>query len=333
MNKAATVHILDSYYAFVFTTKASAESNLEIRFLGYTGKTITGSRPQLRGEMTWVWNKNSQGDSFLRERFIKIIGKGTNPLPLKPERGRQLFKKAPYILLDEKIPSDIRSGIKGYLKDFQINATVKEFTNCPYCVLVDRITLMSDKKSYVGLNNQKICQLCALQEVQKELKGRGVSLTPAIVQYLQKLLQQSKNVPKTIEIIHGNQSYGSGSIIKEVEKLLGEYHEPTPLTKLQLPDYIRTNLKARDISSLLPAQVKALQEGLLEGSDLLIVAETSAGKTLIGELAALKHILKHKKQVLYLSPLVALANTKYESFKKNFKQEGFKIGLRVGVPR
>ncbi len=333
MSKAATVHILDSYYAFVFTTKPSSDSELEIRFLGYTGKQITGTRPQLRGEITSVWNKNSQGDSFLRERFIRIIGKGTNPLPIKPEKGRQLFKKAKYILLDTILPKDIRRGINGFFKDFQINAVVKEFTNCPYCVLVDRITLMSDKKSYIGLNDQKICQLCALQEIQKELKGRGVSLTPAITQYLQTLLQQTKNVPKTIEVIHGNQSYGSGSIIKEVDKLLGEYHEPTPISKLSLPEYIRENLKYRTISSLLPAQVKALEEGLLDNKDLLIVAETSAGKTLIGEMAALKHVLKQKKQVLYLSPLVALANTKYESFKKNFKQEGFKIGLRVGVPR
>ena len=161
MNKAATVHILDSYYAFVFTTKPSADSELEIRFLGYTGKTITGSRPQLRGEITWVWNTNNQGEQFLRERFIKIIGKGTNPLPLKPEKGRELFKKAPYILLDTTLPKQLRSGINNFFRDFQINAVVKEFTNCPYCVLVDRITLMAEKKSYIGLNNQKICQLCA----------------------------------------------------------------------------------------------------------------------------------------------------------------------------
>lgn len=333
MNKAATVHVLDSYYAFVFTPRPSADSELEIRFLGYTGKSITGTRPQLRGEITWVWNKNSQGEQFLRERFIKIIGKGTNPLPIKPEKGRELFKKAPYVLLDTKLPKQLRTGINNFFRDFQIKSVIKEFTNCPYCVLVDRITLMADKRSYIGLNNQKICQLCALQEVQKELKGRGVSLTPAITQYLQTLLQQSKNVEKTIQIIHGNQAYGSGSIVKEVEKLLGEYHEPTPINKLSLPDYIQKNLKMRDIASLLPAQVKALEEGLLNNKDLLIVAETSAGKTLIGEMAALKHVLIHKKQVLYLSPLVALANTKYESFKKNFKQEGFKIGLRVGVPR
>ena len=281
MNKAATVHILDSYYAFVFTTKPSSNSDLEMRFLGYTGKTITGTRPQLRGEITWVWNKNSQGENFLRERFIRIIGKGTNPLPLKPEKGRELFKKAPYILLDSILPKKIKTGIIGFLKDFQSKAVVKEFTNCPYCVLLDRITLMAEKKSYIGLNNQKICQLCALQEIQKELKGRGVSLTPAITQYLQTLLQQTKNVPKTIEVIHGNQAYGSGSIIKEVETLVGEYHEPTPLNKLTLPDYIRKNLKQRDITALLPAQVKALQEGSLDNTDLLIVAETSAGIDLI----------------------------------------------------
>jgi helicase len=332
MKKLATVHILDSYYAFVITPKAS-DNNLEVRLLGYTGKTITGSQPQFRAEITWVWNKNSQGVQFLRERYLKIIGKGTNPIPMKPENGRELLKKSKYILLDGTLPNELRSGIKGFLVDFQVKASIVEFTNCPFCVLIDRITLMADKKSYIALNDQKICQTCAITEVQKELKGKGVSLTPAIIQYLQTLLQQTKNVAKTIDVLGGNQAYGSGTIIKEVEKLIGEYHEPTPLENINLPDYIRENLQRRDIGSLLPAQVKALHEGLMDGENLLIVADTSAGKTLIGEMASLKQILVHKKQVLYLSPLVALANTKYESFKKNFKKEGFKIGLRVGVPR
>ena len=332
MLSLANVRILKSYYALLLTSVKTKE--LSTRLLGYQGTTITGKHPQLRGDITWIWTKNNK---FLRERFFHLQGRNQRSIPLSPERLRPIFKVAKYLLLDKTLSFELKEGIRGYIKDFQFPLNIKEFENCPYCVLADRITLMIPKKYYIGLNNDNICQLCALQELQRELKSRDVHLTPSIMNYLRVLLQQSKNVPKALEILAGNQHYGTGSIIKSVDRLVGEYHSPTPLEKLKtpLPAYIVKNLHYRKIKSLLPTQVKALSAGLLQtkNNDLLIVAETSAGKTLIGEIAALKTIIKLKKQVLYLAPLVALANTKYESFRKNFKHEGFKIGLRVGLPR
>jgi helicase len=335
MHKLSTIKINDSYYAFLIIGQEGNEKSLETKLFGYSTGKISRVSPSLRAEITWVFNKNKQGKEFLRERFLKFIGKGSNPIPVKAENLRSLLKKGKYLLLEESLSPRLKEGINRYLDDFQISITVKEFKNCPYCAMENRITLMNSKQTFFGMNNAEICQLCALKELQRELKGKGVLLSPAIIDYLKKLLQQSKSVSKCIDILHGNQKYGSGSIIKEVEKILGEYKEPTPITQLKkyLPDYIQKNLVSRSIESLLPVQVMALKSGLLHGKSQLIVAETSAGKTLVGELASLKQILVHRKKVLYLSPLVALANTKYESFKKNFKIEGFKIGIRVGIPR
>jgi helicase len=332
LSSLANVRILKNYYAFLLTPHESNEV-LSTKLLGYQGKQITGQIPQLRGEIIWFWKNNK----FLRERYFRLQGRNRRIIPQSPDRVRTIYKFTKYLLLDQNLPSELKNGIRGYINDFQLNVVVKEFENCPYCQLLDRITLMSPKKYYKGLNNQNICQLCALQELQRELKGRGVHITPTIIRYLQILLQQSKNVPETLNILSGNQTYGIGSVIKEVEQLIGKYHAPTPLTdeKLKnfLPDYILNNLNHRNISTLLPTQVKALKSGLLNGKNLMIVAETSAGKTLIGEMAALRTILIQKRQVLYLAPLVALANTKYESFRKIFQNEGLKIGLRVGKSR
>ncbi|MEM2455093.1 MAG: DEAD/DEAH box helicase, partial [Candidatus Bathyarchaeia archaeon] len=61
---------------------------------------------------------------------------------------------------------------------------------------------------------------------------------------------------------------------------------------------------------------------------------TASGKTLIAELCALKHVLENDGKVLYLTPLRALANEKYEEFKKYTvirKPDGRSIGVGIST--
>ena len=67
------------------------------------------------------------------------------------------------------------------------------------------------------------------------------------------------------------------------------------------------------------------QQGVLNGNSLLVVAPTSAGKTFIGELAAMRAVEQGKK-VVFLLPYRALVNEKYEDFMALY---GDQIGLRV----
>jgi hypothetical protein len=61
-------------------------------------------------------------------------------------------------------------------------------------------------------------------------------------------------------------------------------------------------------------QIAAVNEhGVLDGNSLLVVAPTSAGKTFVGEMAALKAITEGRKAV-FLLPYKALVNEKYEDF-------------------
>lgn len=80
---------------------------------------------------------------------------------------------------------------------------------------------------------------------------------------------------------------------------------PTGLNKLQL------------------AAVNA--HGVLGGQSMLCVAPTSAGKTFVGELAAIKAVMEGKKAV-FLLPFRALVNEKYEDFTELY---GNKLGLRI----
>lgn len=73
-------------------------------------------------------------------------------------------------------------------------------------------------------------------------------------------------------------------------------------------------------------QMEAVNDrGVLNGSSLMVVAPTSAGKTFIGEMAALKAIAEGKKAV-FLLPYKALVNEKFEDFSALY---GERLGLRI----
>jgi helicase len=73
-------------------------------------------------------------------------------------------------------------------------------------------------------------------------------------------------------------------------------------------------------------QLKAINEyQILQGQSLIVVAPTSAGKTFIGEMAAVRAITEGRK-VVFLLPYRALVNEKYEDFSSLYAE---RLGLRV----
>ena len=95
-------------------------------------------------------------------------------------------------------------------------------------------------------------------------------------------------------------------------------------------ELVKKILSASNIKELNPVQKLAIKSGLLEEKNMVISSPTASGKTLIAEIAALKAITQQKKKVVYLAPLIALANEKYESFKKKYEPFGVKVALSVG---
>jgi helicase len=79
------------------------------------------------------------------------------------------------------------------------------------------------------------------------------------------------------------------------------------------------------IPSLNALQVEAINEyGLLDGEHLVVSAPTSSGKTMIGELAALRHVLGRKRAV-FLLPLKALVADKRRHFETVYGPFGVRI--------
>ena len=85
-----------------------------------------------------------------------------------------------------------------------------------------------------------------------------------------------------------------------------------------------------DIPELNRLQVEAINEfGVLRGKHIVVSAPTSSGKTMIGELAALRGLLD-RRRALFLLPLKALVNDKYLEFERKYGPLGFRTIRATG---
>ena len=79
---------------------------------------------------------------------------------------------------------------------------------------------------------------------------------------------------------------------------------------------------------LTPIQEKAIKSGLLEQKSLLICAPTASGKTLIATMAMTNTLSKGKS--IYIVPLKALANEKYQEYRQLLENTGYHVVQSTG---
>lgn len=104
------------------------------------------------------------------------------------------------------------------------------------------------------------------------------------------------------------------------------------LVEKGLPDFAVPALAERGITELQPLQVQAVSTGLMEGENLIVMAPTSSGKTLIAEIAALQHIVSRRGAIL-LTSHKALAYEKYYTFRTSYSRHDnfmFHTGIATG---
>ncbi|MEM4856246.1 MAG: DEAD/DEAH box helicase, partial [Sulfolobales archaeon] len=81
--------------------------------------------------------------------------------------------------------------------------------------------------------------------------------------------------------------------------------------EFNMPKTVLEGIKSKGIKYFTPPQADALRAGLLKWRNLLVVAPTASGKTLIGELAVVNAALNGGIGI-YTTPLKALASEKFE---------------------
>jgi helicase len=104
------------------------------------------------------------------------------------------------------------------------------------------------------------------------------------------------------------------------------------ITELPIPEAVKEEIIKSGIVELYPPQEEAFKAGALEGKNLVLASPTASGKTLVAECCALKHVLEKNGKTVYLTPLRALANEKFEDFKKYTSLRKKSGGhVRVGI--
>ncbi len=106
------------------------------------------------------------------------------------------------------------------------------------------------------------------------------------------------------------------------------------ITQLQIPEPLKAVIIQSGINELYPPQEEAVQAGVLNDKNLVLASPTASGKTLIAELCGLKHVLEKNGKVVYLTPLRALANEKFEEFKKYAtlrKNNGKRVSIGIST--
>ncbi len=94
-------------------------------------------------------------------------------------------------------------------------------------------------------------------------------------------------------------------------------------------EIIKKVLEVYKFEDLNPVQKEAIKKGLFE-NNLIVAAPTASGKTVCAVLAGLNCYYNKKMKMIYLCPLIALAQEHYSSFKEKFEKFGIKIALSIG---
>ncbi len=265
-------------------------------------------------------------------KYLKI-GRSSN-IYIRPRFATENLRDAQYLLIpDTDLPWD-NPGLMEYCRTFKISKP-KVAPLCFYC-LSKRTKWTAVEEDSIKFKDQRICDYCSKNQLTGELQKSNLVVTGGITKFFHQQAQREGKLDEVLE----NISFGAdqdpinrpNSTLFDIipAKKIGERMKVNQIDGL--PSKFKKLLTDDGIKTLLPIQKKTLDKGLLQNKDLLIVAGTTSGKTLIGELAGINAALKGKK-FIYLSPLVALTNQKYEQFKKRYRKLDLKTSIRVGMSR
>ena len=111
-------------------------------------------------------------------------------------------------------------------------------------------------------------------------------------------------------------------------------HSILKITDLPIPEQLKEVTLRSGIAELYPPQEEAVNAGVLDCKNLVLASPTASGKTLIAELAGLKHVLERSGKIIYLTPLRALASEKFDEFRKYtslLKKDGRRVTVGIST--
>lgn len=253
------------------------------------------------------------------------IKQGSVEDPRSPDQFIDLARRAERVRISEQTPRRDREQLTEMLAGYQLEATVVR--TCRFCAGKGRYSPLTSETA-IAIDDEHICPDCAHRELERELSFRG-SLTAAAQDHLEDLLLEIQDLDRITNLLKGRLDPALTKF-DEISATTDEI-EAVRTADLDVSPELLALIEDR-FEKLLPVQSLAIQHGLLEGNDQLIVSATATGKTLVGELAGIDRALKGDGKVLFLVPLVALANQKYEDFNDTYG-DLVDVTIRVGASR
>jgi len=262
--------------------------------------------------------------------------------PINPRLLKDFFmdKKNKFIAFSSQTEAEDFTPIKEMLKNLQYDEkNIISMIFCKSCLENRKFTFLSEKTKIKSLVSQFICSDCALNVVIKQAQVIGIitsgKLSPKLKNFLTHLILKFRDLHKILNSfkVDFNPIKNRKLTLYDVEKNppVSKKYQNYKIDSLEIPNDYKTLLKTFKILTLLPIQAISIEQGLIkQKTNQLVMAPTSAGKTLIGELAGISRILNNKRKLLYLVPIRALASLRTVEFKHKYKTLNLKIIKKVG---
>jgi helicase len=276
---------------------------------------------------------NSKEPNFYGTLILKHTSKGARVGKFRIKQGDKEDFRAPEELIEllrlaDKIliaegDEGSEAGFKEMLAAYQLDYGYT--TTCRLCLQTGIYTTL--KGDSIRFHNESVCEECAKKELIKE--ARSIKLGTHGQERLIQILLKTRNLDRVLAMLSPGKLDSGLTRFDTMEAC--KVDKSIKVKELPLHDDFKKIL-LKQMAELMPVQALSVDAGLLERKNQLIVSATATGKTLVGELAGIQNILNNKGKMLFLVPLVALANQKYEQFIRRYSSIA-STSLRVGTSR
>ncbi|OBZ35366.1 MULTISPECIES: DUF5814 domain-containing protein [Methanohalophilus] len=292
----------------------------------------------LKGKVTVMLIKDrKKTPAIVGELTLRSTSAGPRPLRFlvskdkkqdyrAPEEFIEILRRSERILITRQGNAKTHKKIIEMLGGFHLTGEMVDV--CRFCLLNKEFNFVNKKS--ISHQRERICETCAQEELKRALRNSQCHYSDEAIQRIFDVLNKTKDLDRTIGMLDPEEI---DSEVTRYDTIASkEDQNPYPISKLPISGQFKKSLLKKS-KNLLPVQSIAVRKGLLKGNNLLVTSATATGKTLIGEMAGIENILKKRGKMLYLVPLVALANQKYSQFTGKYEGFGLQTSIRIGSSR
>ncbi|MDD3041554.1 MAG: DEAD/DEAH box helicase [Methanosarcinaceae archaeon] len=272
---------------------------------------------------------------YVAELFLKKGSAGPRPHKIRivtdkkdefmpVQKFIELLRGSNRIMLAEGGDPANEAAFLKMLEGFQLEADGVRI--CRHCLINRRFNFVN--KNSIKFHQELICRECASEELLRAVRTSGREYGIRSVDFLEKVLLKTRDLDRTLQILSPERLDPECTRFDRIET--SQALESVRIRDLPLSENFK-KLLLKKSENLLPVQGLSVQNGLLDGENQFIVSATATGKTLIGEMAGIQNILNKKGKMLYLVPLVALANQKYDQFTERYTKLGITTSIKIGA--